>query len=597
MRSPRSFALALCALLGGALLAPLSGQVSARAFVTPLGEIGVGTTFSLNVEISGTQDVRRDPQLPALDDFAQYLGSSTQSSTRMAGGRTSTTFTIQYRFQAIAEGSYTIPAFDVEAGGQTFRTEPIDVVVAASPGQPSGGQTGVGGDDLFITAEASSSSIVEGQPFIVEYRIWTRVDVTSFGMTRVPEPQGFWVEEVTPQGQPEVEQRERNGTQYATAVIRRVALIPTGAGTREIEPIGVEAQVRVQGARDPFSDFFGRSSLFGSTTRPVTVLSNPLTVEVRPLPSGAPEPYSGVVGSLDVAATVDRDSVDANEAVTLTVRLSGDGNIRAIPEPTLDLPADFEVFPPEVTESVASTGRGLRGSKTFEYVVIPRAPGQREVPPVEFGYYDVAAGAYRTAASEAIPLSVAGTVVEGPAALGRAGVSELRRDIRFIRLGSLDVRPTGPGLFGTAGFWLLALLPLVAVAGAVGLRRHQELLAGDVAYARGRRASRVAKKRLAEARRLAGEDDARAFYAEVARALRGVVADRLNLPEAGIQTRDLTDALRGAGVTADTVDAVRSCLDDCDRQRFAPPSTDTTERERFLERAGSLMGVLDRELR
>lgn len=597
MRRLNAVVLACAALVASAPLSPVEGQVSVRAFVTPLGEIGVGTAFSLNVEIGGTQDVPRDPELPNLNDFAQYLGSSTQSSTTMAGGRTSSTFTISYRYQALEEGSYTIPAFDVEAGGQTFRTEPIDVVVSTAPAPASSEQTGVGADDLFITAEASSASVVEGQPFIVEYRIWTRVDVTSFGMTRVPEPQGFWVEEVTPQGQPEVEQRDRNGVQYATAVIRRVALIPTGAGTREIEPIGVEAQVRTRGARDPFSDFFGRSSLFGSTTRPVTVLSNPLSIAVQPLPAGAPDPYSGIVGALDVTATVDRDSVDANDAVTLTVRLTGTGNVRAIPEPTLDLPADFEVFPPEVTESVASTGRGLSGSKTFEYVVIPRAPGQREIPPIGLGYYDLSAGAYRMAESEAIPLSVAGTIVEGPAALGRSGVSELRRDIRFIRLGSLDVRPTGPGLFGTMTFWLFALLPLVGVAGAVGLRRHQELLAGDVAYARGRRASRVAKKRLAEARRLAGEDDSRAFYAEVARALRGVAADRLNLPEAGIQTRDLADALRGAGVSADTVDAVRACLDDCDRQRFAPPSMDTTERERFLERAGSLMGVLDRELK
>ncbi|MEM7414636.1 MAG: BatD family protein [Gemmatimonadota bacterium] len=577
--------------------APAVGQASVRAYVTPQGQIGVGGTFALNVEVTGTQDVRRDPLLPDISAFAQYLGSNTQSSTRMAGGRTTVSFTIQYRYQALTEGTYTIPSFSVEAGGQAYATEPVEVAIAATPVAGSGGASGVSSEDLFITAEASSTSVLEGQPFILEYRIWTRVDVTNFGMTRVPEPEGFWVEDVTPEGQPTVEQRARNGVQYATAIIRRVALIPTGAGPREIEPIGVEAQVRVRGSRDPFSDVFGRSSLFGTSSLPVTVLANPLTIDVRPLPGGAPEPYSGIVGALDVDASVDRDSIDANDAVTLTVRVTGSGNVRAIPTPTLDLPDDFEVFPPEVSERVASTGQGLSGSKTFEYVLIPRAPGSREIPAIDFGYYDVGAGGYRTATSEPIPLSVAGTPVEGPAALGRSGVAELRRDIRFIRLGSLDVQPEGAPLFATAGFWIFALLPMVGVLGAVALRRHQELLIGDVAYARGRRASRVAKQRLAEARRLSTESDPRPFYAEVARALRGVVADRLNLSEAGLQTSELTEALSGAGLSADAIDRVRAGLDHCDRQRFAPPTVDTAERERFLEEAAELMGVLDRELR
>jgi hypothetical protein len=192
---------------------------------------------------------------------------------------------------------------------------------------------------------------------------------------------------------------------------------------------------------------------------------------------------------------------------------------------------------------------------------------------------------------------VAGTVVEGPAALSRGGVSELRQDIRFIRLGGLDLQPTGRSLFLSAGFWIFGLLPLAGMAGAAALRRHQELLAGDVAYARGRRAGRVAKKRLAEARRLATGDDSRAFYAEVASAMRGFVADRLNLAEAGLQTMDVDGALAGAGISDDTRDELRSCLDDCDRQRFAPPTSSAGEKERFVEGAGALMTTLDRGFR
>ncbi len=382
MWSRRTFGWCAFVLVPLALASPVAGQdVSVRAFVSPSGTVAVGRPFILNVEISGTQDVRRDPTLPDLSHFAQYLGSQTQSAVNMVGGRTSITFTIQYRYQALQEGSFEIPTFSVNAGGQSFTTEPISIDVAATAEAPSQDpDTGLGPDDLFITADASATSVLEGEPFVVEYRIWTRVDVTNFGLTNVPEHEGFWVEDVTGDGQAEVEQLTRNGIQYASAVIRRVVLVATGSGERRLEPIGVEAQVRVRRGRDPFrdpfEDFFGRSPLFGSTNVPTTVLSNPLTIDVRPLPAGRPETFSGVVGSLDVTTALDRDSIDANEAVTFTVEVSGRGNLRGVTAPAIDFEDDFEVFPPEVSERVTPSASGISGVKTFEYVLIPRAPGK-----------------------------------------------------------------------------------------------------------------------------------------------------------------------------------------------------------------------------
>jgi hypothetical protein len=584
-----------------ALARPASAQnVSVRAYVSPATTVAAGRAFTLNVEVTGAQAIGGEPRLPDLSAFAQYLGSSTQTSMQTVNGRTSVALTLQYRYQALTEGGFTIPGFDVPVQGRTFTTDPISVTVTAAGAAPAGGDgTGIRPDQLFITAEATKTRVREGEPFVVEYRIWTQVDVTNFGMTSVPEPEGFWVEDLTPRGQPEVEQRTRDGVQYASAIIRRVALVPTGPGPRTVAPLGIEAQVRVRsgGGRDPFESFFGRSSLFGSAPVATTVLSNPLSIEVLPLPPGRIEPFSGVVGSLRAAANLDRDSVAANEAVTLTVRVSGDGNIRLVPAPTLDLPADFEVFPPEVSESVGPGGAGLSGSKTFSWVLIPRAPGRREIPSLRFGYFDTAAGAWRAAETLALPLPVSGDPIEGSTALGRGGVAQLRQDIRFIRLGSLELRRVGDGLLVGLGFWMFALLPLAGIGGAVALRRHWDRLEGDVAYARGRKAGRMARRRLAEARSLATGSDPRAFYAEVARALRGLVADRLNLAEAGLQNADVEQVLERAGVDPALRREVHDCLETCDRQRFAPPGTDPGERERFLGRAGEVMTSLDRAIR
>jgi len=565
----------------------------------------VGSQFVLNLEVNGARSLDQNPTLPDLTGFAQYLGSGTSTSMQMSGAQTIVSLTVQYRFQALQEGSFEIAPIDVVVGGQTLATDPLSITVSDAPPPGQGGQPGTGAgaeevtaEDLFVTAEASKTRVMDGEPLIVEYRIWTRVDVSSYGLTHVPEPEGFWVEDLGQATDPQVEQVVRDGQQYVTAIIRRIALVPTGVGERTLEPLGVEAQVRMQRtSRDPFRDIFGRSSLFGTSTVPTAVLSNPLTIDVVPLPTGRPEPFSGVVGSLDISAGLDRDTVDANDAVTLTIRVSGQGNLRVVPEPVLDLPSDFEVFPPEVSETMNPAGSGLSGSKTFEYVMIPRAPGARTIPSVSFGYFDSGAGVYRTAATGDIALTVTGVVAEGPGGAARGGIAQLREDIRFIHLGGGNLRPLDRFLFSEATFWMFMLLPMVGVLGAMGLRRHWDRLEGDVAYARRRRAGRVAKKRLAEAQRLAGGDDARAFYAEVARALRGFVADKLDLSEAGMQMTDLEAGLTGRQVSASTVGEVLDCLEHCDRQRFAPQEGDSAEWARFLDRASVTMTSLDREVR
>jgi hypothetical protein len=540
----------------------------------------------------------REPELPDFGAFAQYLGRSTQSSVQMIDGRTSVSLTVQYRYQALREGTFDIPSFDVISGGQTMTTDPLRVIVSSAPSSsgadadPQAVENGVGAQDLFVIAEATKKRVRDGESFVVEYRIWTRVDVGSFTFTHVPEPEGFWVEDITPEGQPQVEELTRNGQSYTTAVIRRIALVPTGPGERRIDPVVLDVQVRVR-RTDLFSGFFGLGTEVVSTA----VVSNPLTFQVEPLPPGRPEPFSGVVGRLEVSAGLDRDSVDVNEAVTLRVRVSGDGNIRAVPNPVLDLSTDFEVFPPDVSESVQAFGRGLSGEKTFEYVLIPRAPGERKIPEISFGFFDERAGEYRTATAERLALKVTGVAQVGPIQLVRGGVLQLREDIRFIHLGTASLRPRGRILFKGAAFWMFALLPLAGIAGAVALRRHHDLLEGDVAYARGRSAGRIAKKRLAHARRLALGRDVRAFYGEVARALRGLVADRLNLAEAGLQASELTARLVARGVGDTTMDEIRGCLEHCDRQRFAPPEVDPEEKARFLERVAHLMMDLDRAMR
>ena len=602
---PVSLRLSLVIALVAGLPASALAQ-TARAYLSQ-NEVTLNRQFVLNVEVSGTQQLDADPMLPDLSAFADYLGSGTSTSMQIVNGRTSTSLTYQHRFQATAEGTFEIGPVAMRAGGRDLRTEPVTIRIIDGPAAttrsgPPGPDGTVAPEDLFVTATPSKPRVYVNEPVIVEYRIFTRVNVDGYNLTRQPGTAGFWVEELA-DPQAGVEQVVRDGLQYTSAVVRRIAVFPTSAGTKTLEPLTLETQVRVQRRSrsrfgDPFGDVFG-GGLFSNRV-PVVVGSNPVEIEVLPLPPGQPASFTGLVGRPVVSATIDRTNAETNDALTYRLEVSATGNIRTLPELELGFPPDVEVYPPDVSERVDPTDDGVRGTKTFEYVVVPRAPGRVTIPAAELAYFDVDTGAYAVAASDAIVLTIVGdpvTAPAGPAGRLRTGIDLQRQDIRFIRVAMPRFRAVDHSLIGSLGFWAMVVVPLLGVAGAVSMRRHQDRLRGDVAYARRRRASRLANRRLARAASLRSPGQHREFHAEVGRALQGFLGDKLNVAEAGLIRDEIRSRLTSRGVAPDTVDAYLMCLEDCDRQRFAPTEPDEAAMEEMLTRAGQAMTHLDQALR
>jgi len=583
-------------------------DLSVRAYLDR-NDVAVGQVFGVNVELTGAQRFDQNPELPNLSAFASYLGSGTSTSMTIVNGATTLSVTTRYQYQATSEGTFEIPSITVRGDGKTLHTDPLTLRVSKNTGPSTSGGPGprtadssstLAPEDLFITAEASKRRVYENEPVIVEYRLYTRVDVRSYGVTRLPGTTGFWVEDFDLPQRPTVEQVIRDGQKYATALLRKVALFPTGPGTRTIEPLAIEAQVHVRRtSRDPFGDLFDNGALFGDV-RTTRVTSRPIEIEVLPLPAnGRPDDFTGLVGDLDLTTRLDRDSVAANEAVTFKVRVSGTGNLKAVAPPELEFPPTVEAFPPEVSDEFHTTSRGVTGTRTYEYVLIPRAPGTLKVPGIDMGYYDAAEGKYSVASAGPLDLVVTGRPVEDgiPTAGARAGIEELRTDIRFIRTDTPRFRRRGQTLFGHPLFWATLLIPVGAIGGGAGVRRYRERLEGDRAYARGRRAGRVARKKLARARELAAGGDARVFFAEAGQALEGFAADKLDVSAAGTLREDLRAALADRGVSAATIEEYLDCLDLCDRQRFAPVEAEVQERHAFLKRAERVLAALARELK
>lgn len=599
MVSVRPLAGAFALLLGAA---PLGAQgVSVSASVTPQ-PVPVNGQFVLNVEISGTQQLERVPSVPGVD-FADYLGSGTTTSMQMINGRTTISVTVQYRFRATKEGTFTIPPIAVTAGGTTLRTEPVTVTVSRSAGTttatgPDGSVVEIPEDALFLTATPNKRRVFVNEPVIVEYRIYTRVPVEGYSIAASPAATGFWVEQLETPTRPQVETVTRNGQEYASAVIGRSALFPTSAGTKTIAPLTVEAQVQVERrGRDPFS-MFPRGLL--AERVPVAVSTPPVAIEVAAPPAaGRPDEFTGFVGRLDVSASLDKTEAGTNEALTYRLRVSGEGNVQTLAEPAIVFPDAFEVYPPETTDDIDRSGRVVRGTKTYEYVLVPRVPGTHTIPGARYGYFDASTGRYAVAATEPIRVRVTGVADAGPliAVGGRGAVTTLRQDIRFIRVAMPRFVPRRQSLLESAVFWIVALAPLSVLGVAAGVRRHRDRLAGDVAFARGRRAGRTARRRLKRARSLVDPAEAKAFHSEVGSALRGLLADKLNVSEAGMVQDAVREAAAARGATDPVLAEYFACLEQCDRFRFAPVEVTVEQMNRLVERAERVMTDLERALR
>jgi BatD DUF11 like domain len=595
-----------CVLAALVLAPPLAAQgITARATVAPL-MVGLNRQFVLNVEVSGTQQIDGDPTLPDMSDFATYLSSGTTTSMQIVNGRTTVSVIMQYRFQATKLGTFQIDAVRVRAGGKNVRTEPITLTVTNQP-PPSTGAAPGGGDavdippeDLFVTATPSKHTVFVNEPVVLEYRIYTRVNVDSYSIASNPSSPGFWTEELDRPQQLAVEHVTRNGRQYVSAVIDRVALFPTSSGQKTVEPLSIEAQVQVN-ARDPMDnlvpDFFSRG--FGRRM-PVVVASDSVVLTVQPLPdAGRPADFTGFVGSLGVSASLDKTDTQVNDAITYRLRITGEGNLRTLPDPSITFPRDFDAYPPKVSQNIDRSAGRVRGTKSYEYVLIPRSPGPHVIPAVRFDYYDLEHKRYASAGADSVVAMVTGTLASGPAiaASERGAVAPLRQDIRFIRVAAPDFTRRGRLLFDRAAFWLVLLVPVVTLAGTAGVRRHQDRLAGDVAFARGRRAARLARQRLATARSFQSPERAKEFHAEVGRALQGFLGDKLNVAEAGMIRESVAAALTGRGVAEEVVHECVACLDACDRYRYAPAEVTPEDMHVLLERAERAMANLDEALR
>src|SRR5213596_371937 len=459
-------------------------------------EVAVGETVELQIKVTGPGDAR-PPEEISIDGLEIHAtGQSRQFEIHNFATNSSVTY--NYTILPLRAGRFTIPPQTVRAGGKLLRTPELVLNVADAPGSSAGARPSRGAqsqpvsarDLLFAELIVPKKVAYVGEIVPVQIRMGFDPRVRP----RLIEPpeitgQGFTAQKLQQSGQTS---ETINGRPY-DVVTYKTAIAAARAGKFEVGPVKAKAQVIVPRARsaprsrtrspfdlfdldDPFSDpFFSNPFAQMGERREVDINSQPVALEVKPLPPNAPPSFSGAIGNFVMTTDAKPKSVQVGDPITVTSAISGRGNFDRVNAPAIEDERGWHKYPPS-SKFKQDDEVGISGTKTFEMVVSPNE-NKQSLPVLAFSYFDPAKEQYVTLHSESMAITVQGgaaapVVAAQPpssspttAARGRPPVpnSTKPQDILYqLTEPSRTVESFEP-LYTRRGFWAAQSLPLAAL--------------------------------------------------------------------------------------------------------------------------------------
>lgn len=559
-------------------------------------QVIIGRPFQLSYSVNQRA---KDLRAPEFIDFDYVAGpyTSQSSSTSFVNGKRTSSFQMTYTYTLLAskEGSFTIPPATIKVDGEQYTSNGVRITVlpADEPAQTNANRQShtagttasqqnesqtISSENIFMRTLVSKTKVHEQEAILLTYKLYfAGVDVAQLtNNTRLPEFKGFLKQELE-MSEIQTELEHYNGRNYQTAVLYRTLLFPQRSGDIVIDPAQFEALLRVQNraqVRSIFDDFFN------SYTTVTKALQSPgITINVSALPAGKPLGFCGGVGQFNISSSISSTELQANEAVTLTVTIQGAGNMKLLKTPAVDWPEGFEVYDPKVTNNFSVTTSGVSGTKTIEYLAIPRAGGVYTIPAIQFAYYDTQADAYRSLATPEYTLNIARSTNEESGAavvntyVQKENIQQLGSDIRYIYTGELKAASNRNSIsFGTLLFWLFYAIPLSIAALMFIVFRKRIKENADVTRMRYKKANKVAQRRLKVAEQLLQQNKKEAFFEEIERAAWTYLSDRLSIPTAQLNKENIAQILTEKAVPEATIKQMLHVLSTAEFARYAPTS-------------------------
>ncbi len=561
-----------------------NGQVkfTATASQTKVGKNeAIQVQFAVNAEASNFK-------APSFSGFRVEQGPSRYIQQSNYNGRVSLQLSYTYVVRPTQTGVLTIGAASIDAGGETYTTQPLSITVteksprANDPNDPYS----IAARSAFVKVIPTKTTVYLGEPFTTYYKLYFNSDVGRYQIPNEPDYEGFFKEDI-PQNRIDVKEDQYNGTKYNSALLKQFVLIAQRSGT--FKPGSLEAILPTQ-------------IVYRRRYRTIeqTSTDNFPTVTVKPLPEkGKPSNFAGAVGDYKFEVSVSRNELSASESVTLKISLSGSGNIKLIDAPKPSVPNAFEVYDPELQDQIKVNGSGMSGSKTYEYLLIPRYGGTYKIPPMSFSYFDPRRERYETITSEELQITVTGGAAQpagegGIAAAETEKVGFIGKDILFIKTNAGSFTKKGQSFLGSTFFYTMLGISGAAFAGMLGYFFLVYNRQKDYRAERSMKASKLARKHLAKAKKELDNNNKEGFYLALTSALWGYFSDKFSIPNSKLTKELIEEKLLEKGLGAETTARLMEMMNRAEMARFT--STASFIASKDYEDTALLITQIDKEV-
>lgn len=575
--------------------------------VSTPSRVEAGENFRVSFKVT-TQDV---------DDFRSGLHStdvveviagpytSSESSFQMVNGHTSSSSSITYTYTLYAakSGVYNIPAAHARVGGKQISSRPAKVTVVGSaqgrgnnspkmheddnyqPHMKAAGSA-ISGRDLFIKVSANKKKVYEQEPILLTYKVYTLVDLTQLE-GKMPELTGFHTQEIPLPQQKSFHIERVNGKPYRTVTWSQYVMYPQMTGKMEIPSITFKGIVVQQNRSvDPFEAFFNGGSGYVEVKRNIVAPS--IKIDVLPLPH-KPANFSGGVGKFNISAQLNKNELKAGDPLSLRIVVGGIGNLKLIKQPVVNFPKDWDKYDPKVTDKTKLTSNGLEGNMIYDILAVPRNQGHYTIPPVELTYYDTSLNQYKTIKTQSFEIEVAKGDGSRSSAVDYS--KDQPKDIKDIKKGEAELHSVDNFFFGSVGYLMSLLIPFAAFVALLVIFRKRAIDNADLVKMKGKKANKIATKRLRQANKLMLAGKTNEFYDEVLRALWGYVGDKLNMPAEKLSRENISEKLQSHNVDDNTISKFLSAIDDCEMMRFAPGDPEGNMNKTFESAMTAIMEI------
>ncbi len=545
-------------------------------------KVAVGEAFQIQFALSGNGS---NFKLPLLTDFDITEGPYQSSSTSIINGSVTQSSSLTYVLVAKKEGKLIIGPASVTSAGKTIQSNSVSIDVTkgktntqnnnSNPQNVTKPTNSDIGDNVFVRAQVNKTKVYMGEVIDVTFKVYTRMEIQMRNFSKLPTYDGFFVQDIKNKQKTSQTNETINGVTYVVGTVYETFIIPQHTGKLIIDPFEIECVIRQKSKRKP-RDIFEQMMGVGYEEVVYPLKSLPVNIDVQALPEeGKPAGFSGAVGNYSYKSILSKENVKANDAVNITLTLTGKGNIKLVEPPKVNLPEDFETYDPKTTENITVNESGISGSKTFDYMFIPRHEGKYKIEQVNFSYFDPIKKEYVTLPSPEFNLHVskgdgtAATVVSGISS--KEDLKVLGNDIRYIKT-STNLKERDGYFFGSTLFYSLLISPPFAFFIFIFIRRKNIEQNKDEVAVKSRKATKMARKRLSIAEKYLRANDKELFYVEIFKALYGYIGDKLNIPAADLNKEHISDKLKNKTVSESTIQQLITTIDNCEFARYAPSS-------------------------